>query len=121
MALIGYLTDRGYEVEVEPFGRYDIDLGAKKKGENILIDVEVKINWTRGSFPFKTVHLPKRKAKFLKHVFPVYFVIFRQDLENFVIICGKILRNTVVVQNKYMPNGEEFFSVPIDQCDQVLL
>jgi len=119
---VAYLKQNGYDVYFEPFGKFDVDLGAKKDGKGILVEVEVRENWSKGSFPFRTIHLPKRKEKFLDHTYPVFFYAFRSDLKRFVVIPGEILEDqrVVMVSNKYMSN-EKFFDIPITSCEEISL
>ena len=119
---VAYLESNGYHVFLEPFGKFDVDLGARKDGKGILVEVEVRENWKDGSFPFRTIHLPKRKEKFLNHTFPVFIFAFRSDLKRFVVIPGEILEDqrVVMVSNKYMSN-EKFFDIPITSCEEITL
>ena len=111
-----YLETKGYTAEEHPFRQYDVDLGAWNKEKTLLFDVEVRPGWESGSFPFQTIHLPCRKEKFLNHLFPVFFIAFRKDLKRFVSIPDTALNRKIIVKNKYVPEGEEFFDVPIQEC-----
>ena len=52
--------------------RYTVDREGWKDEEHLVnVEVEVKHNWKRGleTFPYDTIHLPKRKEKYLEFHF----------------------------------------------------
>lgn len=84
------------------------------------VECEVKHNWKDGTrkFPFPTVQLPERKAKFAKLTKSVEFWILSEDLLSAVIIPDYILDSIIPVEvpNRLVASGELFYQVPIDQC-----
>lgn len=116
-----YLETRG--VRVEEGDRYDIDLYAFKGWDLVAaIEVERRPGWT-DKFPFSTVHVPHRKAKFLEITkVPSYLFSVRADCKAALWCKGKVIMESPVVEmsNRYLSN-EKFFDVPIEQWNYVNL
>lgn len=90
------------------------------------VEVEVKQAWNTGhTFPFPTIQLPERKAKFInsrarKHT---EFWILSKDLKFACIIADKVVMDSplVEVSNKYVASGERFYQIPIENCNIIEL
>ena len=80
-------------------------------------ECEIKNNWSGAKFPFKTVQFPLRKQKFMKLDKKCYFFMLNKEKTYVLTVDGKdILKSPVKeVKNKYIPNGEMFFQVPIER------
>jgi len=105
-----WLTEEGWAVRDNP-DKYGTDLKATKEGIHFDIEVEVRASWT-GDFPFDTLNIPARKAKFAQK--NTIFLVFASDFEHFYAVtaetlnlCGFIEKDT-----KYT-KGELFFDVPL--------
>ncbi len=63
--VIRWLESQGFTAWVNP-DEYGIDLiFHNKDGDYYYAEVEVKHNWEGVAFPFKSIHFPKRKLKFI--------------------------------------------------------
>ena len=87
----------------------------------VLHEVEVKVGWTDGDFPFDTVHIPERKRKLLKRGEKIMFWILRADMEMAMLVDGAELKSWMLeeVCNSKMESGERFFAVPKDKVKVV--
>jgi|TARA_R100000482_G_C5079847_1_gene125498 hypothetical protein len=72
----------------------------------------------QANWPYKTVHVPERKTKFLVH--DIYYVVVVHHAtnkpSNSLMICrSNIIRkcNIEVVPNNSVPDGEGFYDVPM--------
>ena len=103
--------------------KYGPDIIAEdNKGLKFFIEVEIKHNWNLDKFPFDSLHIPKRKQKFLKYG-KIIFIVLSKNLKQGLIVKGTDLKDNLLqeVENKYISGGEEFYRVPIDLCKRVLL
>lgn len=85
------------------------------------IEVEVKQVWKNteaGEFPYPTVQLPHRKKKFLDGPLPIEYWILSADCSHVLIIPDSVLNDSLLVEvpNKYVSEGELFYSVLLEQC-----
>jgi len=95
-----------------------------KYGPDLLFDdgsfleVEVKHTWL-DDFPFATVQLPERKEKFAK--LSCKFMIFNKTLTKAFLIDSDIVLESdkKKIKNRYMPEGEFFFQIPVDKAEIV--
>lgn len=85
------------------------------------IEVEVKRVWHGPDFPWDSVQLPQRKEKFSKLKMGTEFYILNLTMDHAIIIPDSALSKDLLqeVRNKYIPEGEMFFQVPIDMCNIV--
>jgi len=101
--------------------QYTVDREGWREEEHLMnVEVEVKHNWKWGlkPFPYNTIHLPKRKEKYLGLSRPTYFVIFSSDLQGAIVFSDKTVSEYSAmkeVPNKFVPNGEFFFNIPVDK------
>ena len=83
------------------------------------VETEVKACWKTEKFPYPTVHIPLRKAKFIgaSRKCRTYFVLFNNLLTVSVWVPAAVVwsADRANVPNKYM-DSEEFFDIPINQC-----
>lgn len=88
-------------------------------------EVEIKRVWrsTQQEFPWPTIQLPERKAKFLGLGLPIEFWILREDLDRALVIEGTVVQMSPLVEvpNKYVASGELFYQVPVSECAHVVL
>jgi len=107
---------------------YTIQDNPKKRGVDLLvfngdkhifnIEVEVKKVWASGvTFPYNTVQFPERKEKYAKLEVPTLFVMFNKDQTKYLAVTDRDLIESpkVMVSNKYVRTGENFFQVPKDK------
>lgn len=90
------------------------------------IEVECKLVWNNQHdpstgqrvFPWPTVQLPERKAKFTRKRLPVEFWILSKDLQTAVIIPDNVIDSSMLVpvSNRLVSEGELFFQVPVSEC-----
>ncbi len=103
--------------------RYRVEDGAKRGvdlhifyRDNLVfyIECERKKVW-KEKFAYDSVQFPHRKQKFAELDKPTLFVMFNEDLSNYLTVESKELLDSplVMVRNKYIKYGEEFFQVPI--------
>ena len=101
--------------------RYEIDRRGYRNGLHCLnVEVEVKHNWKKGHepFPFEDVNLPSRKQKYFGLELPTFFVVFSADCLGAVVFSDKIAQDseTEEVPNKFVPQGEMFYKIPLDKA-----
>jgi hypothetical protein len=111
----------GIEITKDPFGKYGIDLKLQSRTMLMYIDVEVRPGWTGEFFPFDTVHLPERKIKLIPKDGRTFFLSLNKELTKGLLFAIKIENNLINVRNKYVKDGENFYSVPVESCLQLIL
>jgi len=105
-----WLTEEGWTVRDNP-DKYGIDLIATKGDAHWDVEVEVRASWT-GDFPYKTLQLPERKAKFAKP--NTIFLVFASDFQHFYAVTAETLKLCGFVQkDTKFTEGELFFDVPL--------
>jgi hypothetical protein len=99
------------------FLTYEIDLIVKRNQTWVaFVEVEVRY-WQNELCPYKTIHVAKRKEKFLHQKLPVVFFAVTKSL-NYGYWCKAedILSSPIVeIKNKYVANNEYFYDVSIDK------
>lgn len=113
-----FLESIGCEVS-EPENQYIQDLVATKDGKSFRVECEVKMIWDKPQFPFSTIQLPERKKKFFKE--RTVFFIWNKALDDAIFFWSDHVKalTPVEVKNKYMPEGELFFQIPLSKTKQV--
>ena len=83
------------------------------------IEVERKTVWKEAKFPYENVNFPERKGKMAKLDKPTIFVMFNEDMSNFLAVRGSDLLASPLeeVNNKYVYKGEMFFKVSLDKAN----
>ena len=117
---IEYFKSKNKNAVVNP-DDYGIDLIVD---DTFYCEVEVKHNWKGINFPFQTLQIPERKTKFAKiSDKPVMFMVFNSEHTHaFLAKATDVLRSRMQeVPNKYVPEGEMFFQVPISKLTKVRL
>jgi hypothetical protein len=85
------------------------------------IEVEVRKNWADGSksFPFSTLHIPERKAKFInsRTAMTLEFWSLSNDLTAAMITPDFLVLNSPLLETKnvHIASGELFYNVPTDE------
>tara|TARA_R110000751_G_scaffold77312_2_gene155966 strand:- start:3476 stop:3934 length:459 start_codon:yes stop_codon:yes gene_type:complete len=101
--------------------RYTVDREGWRGEKHLMnVEVEIKHNWKEGlqTFPYDTIHLPKRKEKYLSMPQPTYFVIFSSDMGGAIVFSDRTVERYAEmkeVPNKFVPQGEMFFNIPVDK------
>ena len=105
--VINFLKSKGVDATENP-DKYGIDIIVPR------YEVERREIWI-DEFPFKTVHIPARKEKFLKH--SIVYVVVNKDFDKLMFCRSEIIRqyNLIEVPNKSVPEGEYFYDVPIEK------
>jgi hypothetical protein len=105
--VIKFLKSKGLDAMENP-NDYGIDIMVSR------YEVERREIWI-DSFPFKTVHIPARKAKFLKY--NIIYAIVNKDFNKIMLCTSEVIRkyNKIEVPNKSVPRGEYFYDVPIEE------
>ena len=105
--VINFLKSKGLDAIENP-DKYGIDIVVPR------YEVERREIWI-DQFPFKTVHIPARKEKFLKH--SIIYVVVNKDYNKLMFCRSEIIRqyNLIEVPNKSVPEGEYFYDVPIEK------
>lgn len=95
-----------------------VDFAVKSEGVHLFnVEVEVKNVWPAGKeFPWPTIQYPARKEKYCLLDKPTVFVMFDENLEQFLTVTswGMLASKKAMVRNKFVPYGEEFFQVEKD-------
>jgi hypothetical protein len=104
------------KVALEPNqNKFGVDLIAKDG--SMSVEVEHRNSWQSVEFPFDTVNVPERKAKYFVEN-NVHYAILSKDYTQIGLIDGKTLRKYIVDEtltecaNKFVKQGEMFFKVP---------
>lgn len=85
------------------------------------VEVERRHNWVL-DFPFETVHVPERKAKFLSLDRPMVLFSVRSDLAQAMWCHGHEISSSPIEakDNRYL-KGERFYCVPVEKWTLVWL
>ena len=89
-------------------------------------EVEIKLSW-EGEWPtsWRDVRIPYRKKKLLDEIeSDLTFYIFRKDCKEMWIIPDYIIKekgSVVEVPNRYVREGEQFYSIPVESIKKVKL
>ena len=105
--VISFLKSKGLDAMENP-NDYGIDIMVSR------YEVERREIWIN-SFPFRTVHIPARKEKFLKY--NIVYAIVNKDFNKIMLCTSEVIRkyNKIEVPNKSVPKGEYFYDVPIKE------
>lgn len=96
----------------------DLKLTSSKSGTNWTCEVEVKNNWQAGLFPYQTIHISYRKAKYNN---PHHMhITCNADWSAYIIIPPSALMAARAVRKstKYS-NNELFLEIAIADCQQI--
>tara|TARA_R100001594_G_scaffold47307_1_gene80228 strand:+ start:3115 stop:3513 length:399 start_codon:yes stop_codon:yes gene_type:complete len=105
--VIKFLQSKGLDAIENP-NDYGIDIMVSR------YEVERRIIW-KDKFPFKTVHIPSRKSKFLKY--NIMYAVVNKDFDKIMLCKSSTIRKykQIEVPNKSVPKGEYFYDVPIEE------
>lgn len=81
------------------------------------VEVRGKDAWPGHYFERETLHIPARKDKFLGLPYPMVYVAMNWMLSSaFLVRDREIIKWPLrVVPNKFVPDGEEFYDVPVSR------
>lgn len=108
----------------ENTNRYGIDLLNKENGEiSMGVEVEHRTNWSGLTFPYTTINVPYRKKKYAELPYPTIFCAVNNDYTALFVIDFKdvVICNLKENRNKYVKQGEMFYSVPIENGEIIQL
>lgn len=110
----------GYDCSENP-DEFGVDLHVTGKGRKFNVEVEVKQVWHGLDFPYESLHIPARKAKFLAE--PTVFMVFNSSLHAVAIINWKHVKSADMktVANHNIKFGERFFDIPRDNIRVLVL
>ena len=103
--------------ETEDF-KADIKLTVEEHHE-----VEIKVCWS-GNWPgWDTIRNPARKKKLLGQGDRLIFWVLNNDCSQAVVVSGTNLKDEYITlfPTTRVPSGEEFFNIPIHQCNIINL
>ena len=105
--VIKFLQSKGLDAIENP-NDYGIDVMVSR------YEVERRTIW-KDKFPFKTVHIPSRKSKFLKY--NIMYAVVNKDFDKIMLCKSSTIRKykQIEVPNKSVPKGEYFYDVPIEE------
>ena len=91
---------------------YGVDLIAERNGTNLMVEVEIKRGW-QGSFPFRSLHIPKRKEKFIAP--NVVFMVLDFTLSQAYVVTSETLQRCSLIEKNTSLTREpdQFFEVPL--------
>ena len=110
--VLRYLREQGIRAEDNTQqNRYAVDFII----EDGFGDVEVRSVWSGAKYPFRTIHVPYRKKKYVELGKFLYFVINKQRTH--MLICnGESIKNSkVVIIDTTRSHDESFYDVPIEE------
>jgi len=105
-----------FEVVENPKKR-GVDLLIHRKDKHVFnIETEIKRVWKTEEFPYTSVQFPERKKKFSELDKPTIYVMWNSDQSAYLAVTSEDLKNspTAMVRNRYVPYGEHFFQVPLE-------
>ncbi len=97
--------------------KYDCDLLYKydmgPDTPSCLLEVEVKLTWKGGQFPYDTVNVLERKSKYFE--LGADLLLLSANLQDYLLIKGTdiLAIEPTEVQNKYVSQMEFFYQVPL--------
>lgn len=118
-----YFQREGIILE-ENKNRYGIDLvNIEDEQIKMGIEVEHRTNWRGDSFPYTTINVPYRKFKFLNSQYKTFFCAVNEEMTAIFVLDMEELKNCEIRENKnkYVKEGELFFSVPLDYGEFIYL
>jgi len=123
--LVPRFAKKGWEIDHNP-DKYGPDLLVTDKDGVVrqLVECEIRNSWKSGRFPWSRVQLFSRKEKYLSLYGEKMSVFVCNDvLTHALFITGKQLLDAPQeeVPNKYVPRGEFFRIIPIEECKQYRL
>ena len=118
-----FMAQQGIELVENP-DKYDIDLLHKSNGDILAgYEVERRHNWATRDFPFSTLHIPERKAKYADMPFPTFYIA-----TNKLINCALMMPFTELTKaycneqkNRFVGQGEFFYNVPVTATEIIYL
>lgn len=114
--VIEYFRKEGIELIENP-DRYGIDL--LNLNEDVIImgfEVEHRFNWSGDVFPYTTINVPYRKGKFVSDKYKTYYCALNKEFTIIFLLDMDKLKSCKIKENKnkYINEGEMFYSVPIN-------
>jgi Holliday junction resolvase-like predicted endonuclease len=106
-----------WNVVAYDFLTYEIDLIVKRNDTWVaFVEVEVRF-WANELCPFKTIHVAKRKQKFLNQKLPVVFFAVTKSLKYAYWCKAEDITSSPIIEikNKYVANNEYFYDVPVNK------
>ena len=113
-AAVRYWKALGYNV-YENANNHIPDLTIETENARFYSEVEVKRIWKGEAFQYDTLQIPERKRKYTGLDLPCTFMVFNNE-QTHVFLCESstlVTSPIVEVPNKFVPEGELFFQVPI--------
>ena len=113
-AAMRYWKALGYNV-YENANNHIPDLTIETENARFYSEVEVKRIWKGEAFQYDTLQIPERKRKYTGLDLPCTFMVFNNE-QTHVFLCESstlVTSPIVEVPNKFVPEGELFFQVPI--------
>lgn len=111
-----FYNDLGIKA-IDNHDKYGVDLILLR--DNIKIgyaEVEICVGWNAPMYPFKTYHVPVRKAKFFNLDMPTEFWAVSNTLSRALHIDGNVILESpqVIVPNKYVLSNERFYEIELN-------
>ena len=111
-----FYNDLGIKA-IDNHDKYGVDLILLR--DNIKVgyaEVEVCVAWNAPMYPFKTYHVPVRKAKFFNLDMPTEFWAVSNTLSRALHIDGNVILESpqVIVPNKYVLSNERFYEIELN-------
>ena len=111
-----FYNDLGIKA-IDNHDKYGVDLILLR--DNIKVgyaEVEVCVAWNAPMYPFKTYHVPIRKARFFNLDMPTEFWAVSNTLSRALHIDGNVILESpqVIVPNKYVLSNERFYEIQLN-------
>lgn len=127
-AVSQYLRSHGVTISPNP-DQYGVDLFEMDDDEFdgpypvLGIECEIKRVWSGPDFPWGTIQLPERKAKYRSPTLDVDYWLLNSECTHAIVIRGSLLDQfpPKEVRNKYVAKGEMFYQIPVLLCRLVNL
>jgi len=124
--IIEFLRSKNHIVK-ENKENYKCDVkSVSSQGVITFSEVELKLSW-QGEWPksWTDIRIPYRKKKLLDEIeSELTFYVLRNDCKEMWVIPDYIVRDKakiVEVPNRYVPKGEQFYTIPVTLLEKVKL
>lgn len=119
-AVSKYLKKYNLVCKENPKSSYDVDLYIYKDDKLVAYgEVEVRKSWKTETFPYKTLHIPFRKNKYLYNKIPTFYFSLNEKCSTVLVISDtNIFSSNIVKSSNMYRKDEDFFDVPIEKISQ---
>lgn len=109
-AVSKYLKKYNLVCKENPKSDYDVDLYIYKDGHHVACgEVEVRERWKSEIFPYKTLHIPFRKNKYLNNTVPTFYFSLNNSCTTILVVSEKNILSSSIVKSSNIYKDDEVF------------